>query len=81
MNCQSHGKVSLRSNNPLDAPLIDLNFLSHPYDLQVATEAIRSTTALIRESLIIPTDELAVGPKSLEDVDIEVNSALAGCRL
>lgn len=59
----------------MDAPVIDLNLLSHPYDIQVATEAIRSAVPLIRGSSIIPTEELALGPKSLEDAEIVVNSA------
>lgn len=73
MNCQSGGRVALRSNEPLDPPLIDLNLLSHPYDLQVAIQAIRSTIALLSDSSIIPTEELALGPKGLEDADIEVS--------
>lgn len=76
MNCQSLGKVSLRSKNPLDAPVVDINLLSHPYDLQVATEAIRSAVQLLRGSSIIPTEELVLGPKSLKDADIVVSSAL-----
>ena len=76
MNCQSLGRVSLRSNNPLDAPIIDINLLSHPYDLQVAAEAIRSAVQLLRGSSVIPTEALVLGPKSLNDADIEVSSAL-----
>lgn len=76
MNCQSQGRVLLRSNSALDAPVIDINLLSHPYDLQVATEAIRSTVQLLRGSSIIPTDELVLGPKSLKDADIVVSSPL-----
>lgn len=73
MNCQSLGRVSLRSNDPLDAPLIDLNLLSHPYDLQVATEAVRSAGRILQGSSIIPTEQLVLGPKSLEDADIVVS--------
>ena len=75
MNCQSLGRVSLRSNNPLDMPLIDPNLLSHPYDLQVATEAIRSTVHLLGGSSTIPTEKLVLGPKNLQHAEIEVSCA------
>lgn len=77
MNCQSFGAVTLRSDNPLDAPVIDSKLLSHPYDLQVATEVIRSAVQLICGSSIIPTEKLVTGPKSLKDADIEVSRALS----
>lgn len=77
MNCQSSGVVTLRSDDPLDAPVIDSKLLSHPYDLQVATEVIRSAVQLLRGSSIIPTEKLVIGPKSLEDAEIEVSCALS----
>lgn len=72
MNTQSCGSVTLRSKDSKDAPVIDLKLLSHPYDMQVARETIRSTIPLIRENSIIPTDSLPVGPKGLEDADMDV---------
>lgn len=72
MNCQSQGKVILRSNDPQDTPLIDLNLLSHPYDMQLAIETIRATIPIIRKSSVIPTDTLLLGPKSLDEADIAV---------
>lgn len=71
MNCQSLGKVTIRSNDPCDPPMIDLRLLSHPYDMQLATEVIRSTLPLIQASNIIPTKGLALGPQSLAQEDIE----------
>lgn len=41
MNPQSRGEVSLRSSDPLDPPLIDPRFLSHPFDRKAITEAMR----------------------------------------
>ncbi|PGH03139.1 hypothetical protein AJ80_08734 [Polytolypa hystricis UAMH7299] len=41
MNMQSRGEVKLQSGNPDDHPLIDLNYLSHPFDLRVMTDSIR----------------------------------------
>ena len=73
MNCQSLGRVSLRSKNPLDAPIVDPNLLAHPYDLQLATEAIRSAAKILRGSSTIPTENLVWGPESLDDADIMVS--------
>jgi len=81
MNCQSLGRVSLRSSSSQDTPVIDINLLSHPYDLQVVTEAIRSAVQLLRGSSIIPTEELVLGPKSLKDADIVVSSVLPAISL
>ncbi|KAM3065131.1 hypothetical protein ACMFMG_006108 [Clarireedia jacksonii] len=46
MNPQSSGRVTLRSSNPSDPPVIDPNFLSHPYDRRVMIEAMRTTLRL-----------------------------------
>ncbi|KAF9002550.1 GMC oxidoreductase-domain-containing protein [Cyathus striatus] len=40
---ESRGTVSLRSNNPLDAPLIDPEFLTAGVDILILNEAIAST--------------------------------------
>ncbi|KAG2022268.1 aryl-alcohol oxidase [Coprinopsis cinerea AmutBmut pab1-1] len=41
----SRGSVTLSSSNPYDPPLIDTNFLSHPFDLAAITEGIRTANA------------------------------------
>lgn len=35
------GTVKIRSNNPIDAPLIDPNWLSHDFDIQALVEGYR----------------------------------------
>ncbi len=40
---KSRGSVTLRSNNPADAPLIDPNSFAEPYDLERHIEAIKIT--------------------------------------
>ena len=60
MNPQSCGGVTLSSANPLDPPVIDLNFCSHPYGKRAGIEGFRSlmefsglpTYAAITESRI-----------------------------
>jgi choline dehydrogenase-like flavoprotein len=40
-NCLSKGTVKLASADPTIPPLVDPNFLSHPYDIRMAIEALR----------------------------------------
>ena len=39
---KARGSVTLRSNNPLDMPVIDPNFLGDPYDLKTSAEGDRA---------------------------------------
>ena len=38
---KSRGRISLRSANPTDAPLIEANYLSHPDDLRTLVKGVR----------------------------------------
>lgn len=40
-NCLSKGTVTLASADPLVPPLVDPNYLAHPYDIRMAIEALR----------------------------------------
>ncbi len=44
---QSRGRVEIRSADPLAAPLIQPNYLSHADDLQVAADSIRLTRRIV----------------------------------
>ena len=39
-NCPG-GTIKIASNNPLDKPLIDLGFLTHPFDIEAIKEGVR----------------------------------------
>ncbi|KAJ3536614.1 hypothetical protein NMY22_g5955 [Coprinellus aureogranulatus] len=39
---KSHGTVKIASSNPFDKPLIDLAFLSHPFDIAALKEGVRA---------------------------------------
>ncbi len=43
---RSRGQVTLRSNNPLDAPIIDPNSFADPYDLERHIDAMKITQAI-----------------------------------
>jgi len=47
MNPQSKGSVRLRSKDPLAAPLIDPNFLSHAFDRRVLIEGMKVMKRLL----------------------------------
>jgi hypothetical protein len=50
MNAQSTGSITPASSDPPIPMLIDLNYLSHPYDGRVAIEALRTAQAFTRVS-------------------------------
>ncbi|MEP7144019.1 MAG: GMC family oxidoreductase N-terminal domain-containing protein [Ferruginibacter sp.] len=43
---QSRGYVTIRSANPLDAPIIQPAFLSHPHDMEIMVKAIKQAIAV-----------------------------------
>lgn len=73
MNSVSNGRVSLTGNDPEDPPAIDLNFLSHEYDVRSTIEAVRETVKLLQGTKI-SAQGLAVGPQKMSDESILVSS-------
>lgn len=70
MNAQSRGSVKLSSADPAVPPLIDLNYLSHPYDRRVIIEGLRAVTKLSEvPSIAAITERRLEGPSG--DVDDE----------
>jgi choline dehydrogenase-like flavoprotein len=76
MNPQSRGSVTLASKDPSADPVIDVNFLSHPYDRQTLINGVREALAFMRSPSMAPyvTKEVLV-PESDSDADV-----LAFCR-
>lgn len=75
MSGQSLGSVKLRSADPKDPPLIDPNFLSHPYDLRVAIESVREALELLDlPDLAKDRVRLATGPTGRSDEEILVRT-------
>jgi choline dehydrogenase-like flavoprotein len=73
MNPQSRGSVSLSSSSPADKPVIQLNYLTHPYDRRVMSHAIKQTWSKITSNPVVAPHivKTIVGPKTLEDGDVE----------
>ena len=47
---KARGSVTLRSNNPLDMPVIDPNFLGDPYDLKTSAEGVKYSREIMMQS-------------------------------
>jgi choline dehydrogenase-like flavoprotein len=47
---KARGSVTLRSNNPLDMPVIDPNFLGDPYDLKTSAEGVKYSREIRMQS-------------------------------
>jgi len=73
MNPQSEGSVTLRSADPTDKPIINLNFLTHPYDARIMREAVRSVWAKITHNAVLAPSikRTLCGPASLSDADVD----------
>jgi choline dehydrogenase-like flavoprotein len=74
MNPQSYGEVTLNSANPSDAPKIQPNLVSHPYDRRVLIEGTRKLMDLFEAPVFKENTVKMVGcPKSRSDEDIWVS--------
>ena len=73
MNPQSKGEITLSSIDPFKPPLIDPQFLSHPFDRRVAIEAVRDVLDLLEKPEIAKdTVRLGAGPSGRSDEEILV---------
>jgi choline dehydrogenase-like flavoprotein len=63
---ESRGSVTLASKNPSDPPLVDINYLDHPFERLSLIDAIREARKLFEKSslskyhikpLLVPTDD------------------------
>ncbi|KAL2009579.1 hypothetical protein VTN00DRAFT_5386 [Thermoascus crustaceus] len=54
MNPQSRGSVTLASANPGDSPLIDVGYMTHPYDRRSLIESVRRAMQLPKTRRLAP---------------------------
>jgi choline dehydrogenase-like flavoprotein len=50
-NHLSRGTISLMSSDPKDPPVIDPRYFSHPHDVRIAVETIKTTIKISRQRL------------------------------
>ena len=63
-NNLSKGTVTIRSRDPRDPPLVDPNFLAHPFDRRIAIETVRTALKVASTEAYRGTIETIVhGPK------------------
>jgi choline dehydrogenase len=69
----SYGSVSLRSNNPLDAPRIDMNHLGNSADVEVLMRGIEIGQEIMRSPLLDSARgaEVVPGPAAKTRADLE----------
>lgn len=70
---KSRGRLTLRSDDPLDAPVIDPGYLTHRDDMTLQIEGLRAARKIaaalpLREHIV---RELSPGPGAIDDASIE----------
>ena len=68
---KSRGSVTLATSNPLDAPLIDPNYLSEPDDLRVQIEHVKWNIDVLNAKPFDKIRDGAVQPEFRDDGEIE----------
>ena len=73
MRSKSRGAVSLRSSNPLDAPSIRFNYMSHPGDWDEMRACVRLTREIFSQPAFDPFrgEELSPGADVVDDAAID----------
>ncbi|MEI8158653.1 MAG: GMC family oxidoreductase N-terminal domain-containing protein [Burkholderiales bacterium] len=79
---KSRGRITLRSADPMDTPVIDPRYMTHPYDLALQIEGLRAARGIaVQEPLkSLIGAELAPGHRSMDDAALEQHvRATSGC--
>ena len=74
MRSKSRGYVSLRSNNPTDAPKIQFNYMSHDQDWADFRNCIRLTREIFSQPAFEPFVETEISPGDKLQSDDELNN-------
>jgi choline dehydrogenase-like flavoprotein len=70
MNPQSRGTITLQSSDPRTPPLINPNFLTHPFDRRLLIDGIREVMRIQRAPVFASRTLKRLGPASESDEDI-----------
>lgn len=71
---KSRDQVTLRSSNPEDAPLIKINYLTHPGDLARLREGEKTAQSMCRANALAKyrRGERTLTPEEIGDAEIEI---------
>ncbi|MEO8923123.1 MAG: GMC family oxidoreductase N-terminal domain-containing protein [Caldimonas sp.] len=79
---KSRGRVALRSADPMDTPLIDPGYMTHPYDLALQIEGLRAARHIAAQEPLksFIAAEFSPGPAATSDATLEQHiRATSGC--
>lgn len=79
---KSRGRVTLRSADAMDTPVIDPRYMTHPYDLALQIEGLRAARDIAAQEPLksLLAAELAPGHRALDDAALEQYiRATSGC--
>ncbi|MFK7874414.1 MAG: choline dehydrogenase [Paracoccaceae bacterium] len=76
MRSKSRGRVSLRSGDPADDPLIQFNYMSHDSDWEEFRTAIRLTREIFAQDAFAPYVKHEIMPGLALQTDDELDSAI-----
>lgn len=74
---ESRGRIRLRSRNPMDAPLIEFNFLATESDRQEFRDGLRLTRAIVEQPALADLNGGAVGPYADARTDDDLDALVA----
>jgi len=79
---KSKGRITLRSADPLDPPIIDPRYMTHPDDLALQIEGLRAARNIAAQEPLksFIATELAPGHRAVDDAALEQHiRATSGC--
>ena len=70
---KSRGRVTLRSADPMDIPIIDPRYMTHPYDMAIQIEGLRAARLIAAQEPLksLFAMELLPGPRAVDDAALE----------
>ena len=74
----SRGRISLASSNPLSAPLVDYNTLSHPLDAEIFVQMLRFNRRLLQQPSLAVLEPTELVPGANVSLDEELKGVLPG---
>ena len=74
MSSESRGTVQLRSNNALDAPILDFNYMSTAEDWRVFRAAIRAARTIFEQPALAAFSGLEISPGAAQQTDQQLDN-------